>query len=194
MPSATSLLLLTSADLGGRSLFRGIRVELSVRPGEGRLWVDIGGSRVDLAWQAALRNLASVGRQHYRLPWDQTDLFVSSRGKQSVLDGRSASLPLFVSWVALLSDKPLPEPFLATGVVNDSSDRLNPAPREYLQGKLDFAHALVQQQHPGRRVSAWVPAGSDFDPGPLSALDVRQVASLPEAVRAILGVEGQVIG
>lgn len=58
--------------------------------------------------------------------------FVSCHARNAVLDGRSASLPLFVAWVSLLSGHPLPSPFLATGVSVDARDALVPAPKVFL--------------------------------------------------------------
>lgn len=186
--ATTPVPLLTCAEINGRSLFRMIRVELSVRPGQGRIWVDLESAGYDVAWQRALRHLAAVGRASHALAWDQTDLFVTSRARGLLLDGRSASLPLFVAWVSLLAGTRLPEPFFATGVALDDSSALIPAPREFIQGKLQFADAYVRQTFPDSRQPVWVPAGSDFESGPLSALDVRQVSTLPEATHLILGL------
>ncbi len=190
MPSSsTQLLLLTQADLNGAPLFRAVSVEVAVRPGEGRLWVDLSRDNgYAPAWQQHLRHLAAVGRGRYALPWDSTDLFVSVRGKRVMLDGRSASLPLFVAWVALLSGRALPVPFLATGVALDAGEALVSAPLDKLQGKLAVADGWVRQLHPtAGRVPVWVPAGSQWDSGPLASLDVRPVPSLTAGAEAVLG-------
>ncbi|MFB1485096.1 hypothetical protein [Corallococcus sp. RDP092CA] len=192
MPSAsTQLLLFTQADIGGHALFRAVPVEVSVRPGQGRLWTDVSrGNAFTAAWQDHARHLAAVGRARYALPWDETDLHVSPRGRDVTLDGRSASLPLFVAWVALLGGLPLPSPFLGTGVALEAhGERLAPAPRELLQGKLGVAQAYVRQVFPrAGRVAVFVPEGSGFDAAPLTALDVRPVPTLTRAVEAVLGL------
>jgi hypothetical protein len=181
--------LLTQAELQGAPLFRAVSVDVAVRPGEGRLWVDLSrDTGYAPAWQQHLRHLAAVGRGRYALPWDETDLFVSVRGRKVLLDGRSASLPLFVAWVALLSGRKLPSPFLATGVALDAGDALLAAPLEKLQGKLAVADGYVRQVSPAAgRVPVWVPAGSQWDAAPLAALDVRPVPSLTAAAEAVLG-------
>lgn len=188
--ASTSLLLFTSADLGDLSLFRAVRVDLSSGPGEGRLWVDLSrGNGVEIAWQRHLQRLADLAREHYDLPWDRADLSFSCRARGVVLDGASASLPLFVAWIALQSGVPLPEPFFATGVAVTGSDALAPAPRAYLQGKLDVADAYVRQVHgAATRHPIWVPRGSEYDAEERSSLDVREVGTLREAVLSILGV------
>lgn len=188
--SETSLLLFTRADLGGRALYRAVRVSLAVRPGAGRLWLDVSGTGgFDLSWQRHLQRLATLGHQSYDLPWHRTDLFVSSMARALVLDGASASLPIFVAWTALLAGVALPDPFLATGVALDASGNLAPAPREYIQGKLSFADTWARQMHgDDRRHPAWIPANSDVSPEPFGALDVRPVATLTEGVLRILGL------
>lgn len=190
LPATASLLLFAHSDLGGRSVFRPLSLELAVRPGTGRAWVDLSrGNGYSPTWQRHLRHLGALGRARYALPWDETDLFVSPRGRGLTLDGRSASLPLFVTWVALLSGRALPTPFLATGVVLDGQQSLVPAPREFIQGKLEVADAYVRQVHPGAgRVPMWVPQGSDFTPEPLTTLEVRPVTDVVAAVERILGV------
>ncbi len=187
--SSTPLLLLTQADLHGAPLFRVVSVDVAVRPGEGRLWVDLSrDTGYAPAWQQHLRHLAAVGRGRYALPWDGTDLFVSVRGRRVLLDGRSASLPLFVAWVALLAGRALPAPFLATGVALDAGEALVPAPLDKLQGKLLMADGYVRQVHPAAgRVPVWVPAGSQWEVGPLASLDVRPVPSLTAGAEAVLG-------
>ncbi|QSQ27164.1 hypothetical protein JY651_20610 [Pyxidicoccus parkwayensis] len=190
MPSSsTPLLLLTQADLHGAPLFRLVSVDVAVRPGEGRLWVDLSrDTGYAPAWQQHLRHLKAVGLGRYALPWDETDFFFSVRGRKVTLDGRSASLPLFVAWVALLAGREVPSPFLATGVALDGSEALVPAPLEKLQGKLAAADAYVRQVHASAgRVPVWVPAGSQWDAAPLSALDVRPVPSLTVAAESVLG-------
>jgi hypothetical protein len=189
-PSEASLLLFTRADLGGRALYRAVRVGLSVRPGEGRLWLDVSGTGgFDLPWQRHLQRLADLGRRAYDLPWQSTDLFVSSKARGLVLDGASASLPVFVAWTALLAGMALPDPFLATGVALDASGALAPAPRDYIQGKLAFADAYARQIHGvDRRHPVWIPAGSEVSPDLFGALDVRRVASLTEGVSCVLGL------
>jgi hypothetical protein len=188
-PTTAPLLLFTHADLGGRSVFRPVPLEVAVRPGTGRAWVDLSrGNGYAPAWQRHVQHLGALGRARYALPWGETDFFVSPKGRGLTLDGRSASLPLFVAWVALLSGRALPSPFLATGVVLDGQQALLPAPREYIQGKLAVADAYVRQVHPGtRRVPMWIPQGSDFTAEPLAALEVRQVPDLVAAVERILG-------
>ncbi|WP_164016568.1 hypothetical protein [Pyxidicoccus trucidator] len=187
--SSTPLLLLTQADLHGAPLFRAVSVDVAVRPGEGRLWVDLSrDTGYAPAWQQHLRHLAAVGRGRYALPWDETDLFVSVRGRRVLLDGRSASLPLFVAWVALLAGRELPAPFLATGVALDAGEALVSAPLEKLQGKLAVADGYVRQVHAAAgRVPVWVPAGSQWDAAPLASLDVRPVATLTEGAESVLG-------
>ena len=186
----TSLLVLTRAEIDGRALYRAVRVDLSVRPGGGRLWLDASGTGgFDLPWQRHLQRLAAIGRRAYDLPFQSTDLFVSSKIKGLVLDGASASLPLFIAWTALLAGVALPDPFLATGVALDTSGDLTPAPREYIQGKLAFADTYARQMHGGdRRHPIWIPAGSEVDADPFGTLDVRQVASLTEGVSRVLGL------
>lgn len=188
-PVTAPLLLFAHTDLGGRSVFRPVSLELAVRPGTGRVWVDLSrGNGYAPAWQRHVQHLGALGRARYALPWDETDLFVSPKGRGLALDGRSASLPLFVAWVALLSGRALPSPFLATGVVLDGQQALVPAPREYIQGKLEVADAYVRQVHPGTgRVPMWVPEGSGFTTEPLTALEVRPVPDLAAAVERILG-------
>jgi hypothetical protein len=194
LPTAT-LLLFTHADLGGRSVFRPVSLEVAVRPGTGRAWVDLSrGNGYAPVWQRHVQHLGALGRARYALPWEETDFFVSPKGRGLTLDGRSASLPLFVAWVALLSGRTLPSPFLATGVVLDGQQALVPAPREYLQGKLEVADAYVRQVHPGAgRVPMWVPEGSGFTAEPLAALEVRPVPDLVSAVEHILGL-GPTVG
>jgi hypothetical protein len=168
-----------------------VSLEVSVRAGQGRLWLDVSrGNAFTPDWQRHARHLAALGRRHYALAWDEADLHVSPRGHGLTLDGRSASLPLFVAWVALLSGRPLPSPFLATGVALDASgERLLPAPREYAQGKLGVAEAYVRQVHPGAgRVPMYLPEGSDCDATPLTSLEVRPVSTLTAAVAAVLGL------
>lgn len=189
--ASTSLLIFTAADVGGRAVFRAVRVDLSVRPGDGKRWLDLSrDSGAELTWQRHLQNLESVARSHYDLPFASTDLFCSFRGRSVVLDGASASLPLFVAWLSLLSGAALPEPFLATGVAPLGSDRLSPAPRVYLQRKLAVADACAQQLHGlARACPVWVPEGSEYDASPFSALEVREVPTLREAASRILGIE-----
>jgi hypothetical protein len=188
--SDTPLLLFTCADLGGRTMYRAVRVDLSVRPGQGRLWLDVSGSGgFDLPWQRHLQRLAAVGQSAYDLPWQSTDLFVSSKARGLVLDGASASLPVFIAWTALLAGVALPDPFLATGVALDTSGVLAPAPRDYIQGKLAFADAYARQMHgQERRHPVWIPAGSEVSPDLFGALDVRAVASLTEGASRVLGL------
>jgi hypothetical protein len=189
--ASTRLLLFTHADLAGRALFRPLAVEVSVHPGTGLIHFDPSGdNRYTPVWQQSVQHLAQVGAHRYALPWSTTDLHVRPKGRNLVLDGRSASLPLFVAWVSLLSDRPLPSPFLATGVVLEGREELVPAPREYLQGKLSVADAYVSQVYPAAgRVPMWVPQGSDWQAEGLSALEIRPVASLAEGVRQVLGLE-----
>jgi len=190
--SALQLLLLTCTDIGERSLFRAVRLDLSISPGQGRSWVDLSRDNgYEAGWQDHLRHLQSVGRAAFPLPWETTDLFLSPRGRGITLDGRSASLPLFVAWVALLAGRPLPAPFLATGVSQKGTDALTPAPREYLQGKLEVASAYVRQTQgeTGVPVEVWVPAGSSYDLSSLQMLNVCEVETLPEAARRILGAD-----
>ncbi|XXF78563.1 hypothetical protein P2318_02050 [Myxococcaceae bacterium GXIMD 01537] len=193
---APSLLLFTRADVGGRSVFRPVPLDLELRPGTGRLWVDLSrGNAYAEDWQRHAQHLGVVGRRAYALPWDETDLLISPRYRGLKLDGRSASLPLFVAWVALLSGRALPAPFLATGVVLEGQEAIAPAPREYLQGKLDVADSYVRQMHPGaERVPMWVPQGSAWDGEPLRALDVRPVPDLVTAVERILGLASRAGG
>jgi hypothetical protein len=189
-PSATPLLLFTLADLGGRSLFRAVTVELSTGPGDGRLWLDVSRRRgFDASWQRHLQHLAALGRAHYDLPWSTVDLRVSARAESLALEGWSAALPVFVAWLSLLSGAPLPEPFLAAGVVDDRSDALLAGKREFIQGKLDVADALVRQRYgAAARHRMWIPAGSEHDPSRLSSIDVVEVPNLREAARRILGL------
>lgn len=188
--SDTPLLLFTRAELGGRSLYRAVRVDLSVRPGQGRLWLDVSGSGgFDLPWQRHLQRLAAVGQSAYDLPWQSTDLLVSSKARGLVLDGASASLPVFIAWTALLAGIALPVPFLATGVALDTSGVLAPAPRDYILGKLAFADAYARQRHgQERRHPVWIPAGSEVSPALFGALEVRTVASLTEGASRVLGL------
>ncbi|MHA7634552.1 hypothetical protein [Corallococcus sp. M7] len=197
LPASTQLLLFTQADVGGHALFRVVPVAVSVRPGQGRLWTDVSrGNAFTAAWQDHARHLSSVGRARYALPWDETDLHVSPRGRNVTLDGRSASLPLFVAWVALLAGLPLPSPFLGTGVALEAhGEKLAPAPREFLQGKLGVAQSYVTQVFPrAERVAVFVPEGSGFDAAPLTALDVRPVPTLTKAVEAVLGLKPRAAG
>jgi hypothetical protein len=192
----TSLLLFTRAEFGGRYVFRALGAELCVSAGEGRLWIDVSRqNRVDVSWQQCLLNLSHLGRTHYDLPWDRTDLHVSFRGAGLSLAGASASLPLFVGWIALLRStlggRALPDPFFAAGVAATGSDALAPAPREYVQGKLEIADALARKRGGAARPAMWVPEGSDFDAGSLQAIDVRQTPSLRDAVLRILGAEAR---
>lgn len=191
-PASTSLLLFTAADIGGRSLFRSVRVDVSTGPGDGRIWVDISRENgFEIGWQRHLQRLAAVGRAHYDLPWDRTDLHFSSRARGVVLDGASASLPLFVTWIALLSGSRLPDPFFAAGVAIEGSDALAPSPRAYIKGKLGVADSIARQVHAAKdRCRMWIPAGSEVDAPPPS-LVVREVPTLRAAVREILGVEAR---
>ncbi|MCY1040449.1 hypothetical protein OV208_03870 [Corallococcus sp. bb12-1] len=191
-PDSLQLLLFTQADVGGCALFRVVPVQLRVSPGQGRVWLDASKGQVFTpVWQRHVQHLAALGRAHYALPWEQTDLHVSARGRNVTLDGRSASLPLFVAWVALLSGRPLPSPFLGTGVaLEEHGERLAPAPREFLQGKLGVAQSYVKQVFPQEgRVSVYVPEDSGFDAEALTALDVRPVPTLTRAVSEVLGLE-----
>ncbi|WP_147446464.1 hypothetical protein [Corallococcus sp. CA047B] len=191
-PAPLPLLLFTQAEVGGCALFRVVSVEVAVCPGRGRLWLDASRGHVFTpVWQRHAQHLAALGRAHYALPWEETDLRVSPRGKALTLDGRSASLPLFVAWVALLSGRPLPSPFLGTGVaLEEHGERLAPAPREFLQGKLGVAQTYVRQVFPqAGRVAVYVPEGSGFDAKGLTALDVRPVPTLTRAVSEVLGLE-----
>lgn len=188
--TSTSLLLFTSADIGGKPLFRAVRVDVEIVPGEGRLWVDLSrGNGFTTGWQRHLKHLVDVGRARYELPWDRIDLRISSRARGVVLDGASASLPLFVVMVALLSGASLPDPFFATGVALEGSDALSPAPRAYLQGKLAVADSIARQVHGAKdRYPVWVPAGSDYDASAVSAVAVREAPTLCDAVQQILGL------
>ncbi|MCY1032846.1 hypothetical protein OV207_15355 [Corallococcus sp. BB11-1] len=191
-PDSLQLLLFTQADVGGCALFRVVPVELRVGPGQGCVWLDASrGSVFTPVWQRHVQHLAALGRARYALPWEQTDLHVRARGGSVTLDGRSASLPLFVAWVALLSGRPLPSPFLGTGVaLEEHGERLAPAPREFLQGKLGVAQSYVKQVFPqAGRVAVYVPEDSGFDAHALTALDVRPVPTLTRAVSAVLGLE-----
>lgn len=189
-PSPTPLLLFTLADLGGRSLFRAVTVELSTGPGDGRLWLDVSRRRgFDPSWQRHLQHLAALGRAHYDLPWSTIDLRISARAESLALEGWSAALPVFVAWLSLLSGKPLPEPFLAAGVVDERTDALLAGRRDFIQGKLAVADAHVRQRYgAGARHRMWIPAGSEHDPGRFASLDVQEVPTLREAARRILGL------
>ncbi|MBN1204711.1 MAG: hypothetical protein JXB05_07285 [Myxococcaceae bacterium] len=187
---ASRLLLFTLADSAGGAFFRPLSLKLSVQPGTGQLWLDPANENAySPTWQQAARNVAAVGRRRYELPWETTDLHISPQGRKLLLDGRSASLPLFVAWVALLMGRPLPVPFLATGVVFEGQETLAAAPRDYIQGKLGVADAYVRQVYPSAgRVPMWVPEGSEYDPGVSSVLEIRPVVSLTQAVEQILGL------
>lgn len=188
---STRLLIFTRADTAGAFLFRPLSVELSLHPGKGFLWVDLSnGKGYTPLWQEHAQHIAAVGRRRFALPWATTDLHVSPLGQRVMLDGRSASLPLFVAWVALLAGQPLPTPFLATGVALEGQEALAPAPLEYLQGKLAVADAYVRQVYPELgRVPMWVPSGSRWEPSSLRTLEVRPVESLTAAVECILGLK-----
>lgn len=191
-----TLLVFTAADVQGRTLFRAARVELGLRPGTGKLWLDVSCDQgFTPVWQQHLQHLQRVGRQFFSagpfpLPWDQTDLFVSIRGHHITLDGRSASLPLFLTWLSLLSGRVLPEPFLATGVVVDGHTLL-PAPAAFIQGKLEVAALLAQQLRPQGPfpVPFWYPAGSEVQAEMVPRLSLRPLGSLLDGAREVLGLE-----
>lgn len=191
---AASLLLFTAANIGNRSIYRAVSVDLWVRPGGGKLWLDVSsGNGFEGGWQRHLERLAVVGRAHYDLAWDATDLFVSARGRGVVLDGASASLPIFVAWIALLASAPLPDPFFATGVAIAGSDALAPAPRAYIEGKIGVADAISRQSSAGRPIM-YIPAGSDVDKARLSqrAVAILEVPTLRAAVQTILKITPRV--
>lgn len=183
----SSTLVFTRAEIRERAVFRAVRVDLGLASGEGRLWIDVSRQRcADVSWQRHLQHLGEVGRAHYDLPWDRTDLCVSFRGAGLVLSGASASLPLFVAWIALLRGDALPDPFFATGVAREGSAALAPAPRAFVQGKLEVADALARKRGGAARPVMWVPAGSDVDAGRLAAVEVRETPTLVDAVARIL--------
>lgn len=183
----TSILVFTRAALRERALFRAVRVELALSPGEGRLWIDVSRRNgADVSWQHHLRHLADVGRAHYDLPWGATDLWVSFHGEGISLAGASASLPMFVAWIALHRGAALPEPFFATGVSREGAALL-PAPREYLAGKLAIAASLAARRGGPARPLMWVPAGSDLPECRPPAIELRETPSLTDAVDRILG-------
>jgi hypothetical protein len=185
----TSLLLFTRAELDGHYIYRAVRTDVSVGPGDGRLWIDVGRRNcADVPWQRQLQHMSALGRSSYDLPWDSTDIRVSCRPRGALLSGASASLPLFVAWRARRRRAALPVPFFATGVEIDASAALAPAPRVHLQGKLEAADALARQagRSPSRH-PMWVPSGSDYDPMRLSAIFVCETPSLLDAVGRILG-------
>ena len=188
--TSASVLAFTCAQFGARSLYRAVTLELTLERGEGRILVDVArGNGFDLAFQRHLANLHDVGRTHYALPWDTTDLRLACRGRGTVLDGASASLPIFVAWVALLADRSLPTPFLATGVATHGTDALEPAPHAFARGKTDVARAYATQAAAGsERPSFWLPRGSEIEGLASTALALREVGSLREAVLAILGL------
>lgn len=183
----------TAADLGGRKLFRAVRLNATIAPGEGRIWLDVSrGNGFQLSWQDHARHLARVGERSFALPFRATDLFLDSPAQNLVLEGASASIPLFVAWIALLSEKPLPEPFLAAGCADGSnqSGAVLSAPREFIQGKLEVAQAIATQiEKPAAKARFWVPSGSAYDAAALPSLEIREVASLQEAALQILGIE-----
>jgi len=191
-----TLLVFTAADVQGRTLFRAARLELELRPGTGRVWLDVSREQgFTTVWQQHLQHLQRVGKQFFSagpspLPWEQTDLFVSTRGRHITLDGRSASLPLFLGWLSLLSGRALPEPFLATGVVMDGHALL-PAPEAFIRGKLEVAALLAQQLRPHGPfpVPFWYPAGSEVQAGPFPRLALKPLGSLLEGATQILGLE-----
>ncbi|EYF07386.1 hypothetical protein [Chondromyces apiculatus] len=186
---ATSVLLFTRAEVTGRHIFRTVRLDLALTGGEGRVWFDASRRSVaEASWQRQLHHLEAVGRAHYALPWAETDLRISVRGEGVTLSGASASLPLFVAWVALLGDRALPEPFFAAGVALAGSTALAAAPRGYAQGKVEVADALARKRGDAGRPRMWVPAGSDVDRSRLTAIEVREVATLVEGVAEILGI------
>ncbi len=188
--ASVSVLAFTCAQFGARSLYRAVTLDLSLERGEGRVLVDVSrGNAFDLAFQRSLANLGDVGRAHYALPWNTTDLRLSCRGRGTVLDGASASLPIFVAWVALLADRPLPTPFLATGVATHRTDSLEPASRAFARGKVDVARAYAAQAATGSaRPDFWLPRGSETEGLASGAIDLREVGSLREGVRDILGL------
>jgi len=188
-----SLLLFTQTSLEGRVLFRAARVQLALAPGAGRVLLDVaGGATFDPSWQAALRHIGDVARARYDLPWDARDLVVTCPAAGLVLEGASASLPLFVAWTALVARRALPEPFFATGAALDGGGALVPAPRDQLQGALDFADAYLRRTAPSRsRATMWVPAGSSYDAAALSALVVREAPTLAAAADAVLGLSAR---
>lgn len=188
-PRTTSLLLFTRAEMEGHHIYRAIRTDMSVGPGDGRIWLDVSRrSCADVSWQRQLQHLSALGRSSYDLPWDSTDVRISFRPRGVQLSGASASLPLFVAWIALLQGVPLPDPFFATGVSVEASATLAPAPRAFLQGKLEAADTLARQLgRSARPHPMWVPAGSDYDPMRLSAVVVRETPSLLDGVELILG-------
>lgn len=184
------LILLTSSEVAGQPLFRASRIELALRPGTGQLWLNVSHARrFTEVWQEHLRHLQATGRRAFpHLAWDSTDLFVQARAKALVLDGRSASLPVFLAWLSLLVGRPLPDPFLATGVALDS-ECLLPAPEAFIQGKLEVAEALTVQLFPSRSspVPFWYPAGSEVHATKAPHLALRPVSTLLEAAEALLG-------
>lgn len=185
------LVIFTAAEVQGRTLFRAARVDLHISPGAGRIWLDVSrGQGFTSVWQQALQHLNAVGRRHFPSSrWDETDLFFSARGKNLTLDGRSASLPLFIAWLSLLFHRPLPGLFLASGVALDS-ELLLAAPAAFIQGKLEVAAQLARQLQPRGPfpVPFFYPTGSevDFDAAPDLAL--TPVSSLVEGATLILGL------
>jgi predicted S18 family serine protease len=192
-PTTSSLLLFTAANLGDRSLFRTVQIDITMTAGAGRLFLDVSRNNgFQLGWQQHLQRLQDRGRDLYDLPWDSVDLHISPRGRGLVLDGASASLPVFVAWVALLAGKPLPDPFFATGVATPGTDALAAAPRGYIQGKLSMAADIVAARYQAMTpVEMWIPEGSDVDRTSIVGLSVREVPTLREAVREIVRVEAR---
>lgn len=186
-----TVLVFTSAKIQSRTLFRASRLELELRPGRGRIWVDVSlNRRYTEVWQQHLQHLQAQGRVTFpRLPWSTTDLYVAARAEDLLLDGRSASLPLFLTWLSLLTSTPLPDPFFAAGVCLDR-DSLVPAPAEFIQGKLEVAQKLVSQQipPPSAPVPFWYPAGSEVNPERVPLLRLRPVSSLAEAAERLFGL------
>ncbi|MFM7201003.1 MAG: hypothetical protein ACKO6N_09455 [Myxococcota bacterium] len=191
--------LFTAADVHGKTLFRTVKVQLHLDAGNGRIHLARGhGHTFAPEWEETLLVLQ---RLLYTLPGQRSsardlnaavhfDLHIQPLGPATRLGGRSAALPLWLGWLSLLTGRALPQPFLATGVIFDDA-QLQPAPRAFIQGKLQVAEALARAHLRTHEppVHFYYPAGSALPPVHSELLILKPLNTLFEAAEQFLGVD-----
>lgn len=186
--------LFTAADVQGKTLFRTVKVQLHLTPGNGRIHLASGyGHTFAPEWEETLHVLQRLLHTLPGLsPTERalnSDLHIQPLGPATHLGGRSAALPLWLGWLSLLTRRELPQPFLATGVIFEDA-QLQPAPRAFIQGKLQVAEALARahlRTHE-RPVYFHFPAGSELPSLHADLLVLKPLKTLVEAAEQVLGI------